>query len=143
MDLLLCIYPYETSQLCSDSLEQGSSWKADRRWAGQEMPPPSLKSDGYLPCLQDPATGPYLEPVESSSYHHTLFKIRHNIVPPPHLWLGLASGAHVVMRWASYTTFRQEGKDTLFVACFAFLFRWPAFPLLPVSGIIRAKFWNF
>jgi len=45
-----------TKQL-TNSMEQSSSWEANSRSAGQEIPRLLLNM-----CLQEPATGPYSDP---------------------------------------------------------------------------------
>jgi hypothetical protein len=40
---------------------------------------------GSLPCSQEPSTGPYPEPDQSSPYHPILSKIYFNIIHPPQL----------------------------------------------------------
>jgi hypothetical protein len=44
-----------------------------------------MKPEGLLSCSQEPSTGPYTEPDQSSSYHPILFMIRFNINRPPRL----------------------------------------------------------
>jgi hypothetical protein len=42
-----------------------------------------METEESLPCTQEPANGPYLEPAESSPHPHTLFIYnRINIIPP-------------------------------------------------------------
>jgi hypothetical protein len=45
-----------------------------------------------LPCSQEPVTGPYPEPDESSSQHSILFLYKFVFLLPSHLCLGLPSG---------------------------------------------------
>jgi hypothetical protein len=47
-------------------MEHSLSWEADSHSSSQEIPPPFMESEGPLPCLQQPATGPYFGPDESS-----------------------------------------------------------------------------
>jgi hypothetical protein len=56
-----------------------------------------MEPECSLPCSQEPSTGPYPEPDQSSPYHHilSLSKIHFNIIPHPRLSLPsglLASG---------------------------------------------------
>jgi hypothetical protein len=41
-----------------------------------------MEPEGLLSCSQKPDTGPYPEPVESTAYRRTLFKIHFNIIFP-------------------------------------------------------------
>jgi hypothetical protein len=45
-----------------------------------------MEPEGLLPCSQEPSTGPYPEPDQSTSYHPILSKIHLNIVHPPTFW---------------------------------------------------------
>jgi hypothetical protein len=45
-----------------------------------------MEPDGSLPCSQDPSTGPYPEPDQSSPYQPILSKIHFNIVHPTTSW---------------------------------------------------------
>jgi hypothetical protein len=40
-----------------------------------------MKPEGSLPCLQEPSTGPYPQPDQSSTYHPILSKIHFNSPP--------------------------------------------------------------
>jgi hypothetical protein len=70
-----------------------TSWS----WALLEMPPGCsysrifqqfMEPEGSLPCSQEPSTGPYPEPDQSSPYHHILSTIHFNTIHP---CLGLPS----------------------------------------------------
>jgi hypothetical protein len=45
-----------------------------------------MEPEGSLPCSQEPSTGPYPQPDQSSPYHTILSKIHFNIVVPPTSW---------------------------------------------------------
>jgi hypothetical protein len=49
--------------------ELSPSWEAANFAAIQEIPSKFEESEGSLPCLQEPSTGPYPEPVWSSPHH--------------------------------------------------------------------------
>jgi hypothetical protein len=49
-------------------MEHSPSWEANRHSDGQEIPPPILEQVGSLQFSQEPATGSYPEPDESSPY---------------------------------------------------------------------------
>jgi hypothetical protein len=51
-----------------------------------------MESEGSLPCSQEPSTGPYPEPDQSSPYHPDLSLLRTILIFPTHLHLGLPSG---------------------------------------------------
>jgi hypothetical protein len=42
-----------------------------------------MEPEGSLPCSQEPSTGPYPEPDQSSQYDSILSKIHFNIIHPP------------------------------------------------------------
>jgi hypothetical protein len=42
-----------------------------------------MEPEGSLPCLQEPSTGPFPEPDQSSPFHPILSKIHFNIILPP------------------------------------------------------------
>jgi hypothetical protein len=42
-----------------------------------------MEPEGLLSCLQEPSTGPYPEPDQSSPYHPILSKIHFYIILPP------------------------------------------------------------
>jgi hypothetical protein len=50
-------------------MELGHSREAVGRSTSQEFPNVLLEPEGLLLCLQEPDTGPYPEPDESSPYH--------------------------------------------------------------------------
>jgi hypothetical protein len=50
-----------------------------------------MEPEGSLPCSQEPATGPYPEPDESSSHPHPS-SLRSILMLPSYLRLGLMSG---------------------------------------------------
>jgi hypothetical protein len=54
-------------------MELSSSWEAASRSVTQEIPYILWNPKFHLPYLQDPSTGPYPEPDESSPYHTVLF----------------------------------------------------------------------
>jgi hypothetical protein len=56
----------------------------------------AVESEGSWPCLQEPATGPYPEPTESTPPPGNLPKI-HKITPPPQM-----------IRWVSYWVLTSE-----------------------------------
>jgi hypothetical protein len=45
-----------------------------------------MEPRGSLLCSQEPSTGPYPEPDQSSPYHPILSKINFNIIHPPRSW---------------------------------------------------------
>jgi hypothetical protein len=47
--------------------------------------PPSMEPEGSLPCSQEPATGPYLKPDDSSPQRHTLFILTPVLISSFHL----------------------------------------------------------
>jgi hypothetical protein len=50
-------------------MELSPSWEVANCAAIQEIPSNFKESKGSSPCSQEPFTGPYPEPVQSSSYH--------------------------------------------------------------------------
>jgi hypothetical protein len=68
--------------------ELSPSWEAANCAAIQEIPSNFKEPKGSPPCSQEPSTGPYPDPVQSSPYHPilSLFKIHFNIVHPPTSW---------------------------------------------------------
>jgi hypothetical protein len=48
--------------------------------------------EGSLPSSQEPSTGPYPEPDQSSPHHPILSLLRSILILPTHLRLGLPSG---------------------------------------------------
>jgi hypothetical protein len=42
-----------------------------------------MEPDGSLPCLQEPSSGPYPEPDQSTPHHRILSRIHFNITHPP------------------------------------------------------------
>jgi hypothetical protein len=54
-------------------MEQIPFWEADSHSASQQIPPPFMEPIVSLPCSQEPATGPYPEPVASSPHLPILF----------------------------------------------------------------------
>jgi hypothetical protein len=42
-----------------------------------------MEPEGSLPCSQEPSTGLYPEPDQSSPYHTILSKININVILPP------------------------------------------------------------
>jgi hypothetical protein len=69
--------------------ELSTFWEAANCAAIQEIPSNFKEPEGSSPCLQEPSTGPYPEPVRSSLYHPIpsyLPKIHFNIVHPPTCW---------------------------------------------------------
>jgi hypothetical protein len=48
------------------------SWEADSHLATQEISPLLMETEGSLPCSQQPDTGPYPEPDESSPHPQVL-----------------------------------------------------------------------
>jgi hypothetical protein len=53
-------------------MKSSPSWKANSRSADEQIPR-LYKSEGLLPCPQEPSTGSCIEPDESTSHLHTLF----------------------------------------------------------------------
>jgi hypothetical protein len=53
-------------------MEKNTSWEANSRSASQDSPS-FIEPEGASPYSQEPATGPYAEPDESSSHPPTLF----------------------------------------------------------------------
>jgi hypothetical protein len=66
-------------------------YEADSRSAGQEISCFVWNPDAQYRIKQDPVTGSYPEPDESSSRLHTLFLLRCNLMLSSHLRLGLPS----------------------------------------------------
>jgi hypothetical protein len=54
-------------------MEQSRFWVADGRSANERIPRLLWDTKISLPCSQEPATGSYHEPDESSPHLHTLF----------------------------------------------------------------------
>jgi hypothetical protein len=54
-------------------MEQRPPWEAISHSASQEIPPPFMETEGSSPYSQEPDTGPYPEPDDSSSQILTLF----------------------------------------------------------------------
>jgi hypothetical protein len=54
------------------SMLQDIIWKADCHSAYQENPAFYMEPEGSTLCSQNPTTGPYPEPAESSSLHRSL-----------------------------------------------------------------------
>jgi hypothetical protein len=52
-----------------------------------------VEQESSLPCSQQPATGPYSEPDESSSQPRNLFQIRSDIILP---------STHVTSEWSLF-----------------------------------------
>jgi hypothetical protein len=50
-----------------------------------------MEAERFLPCSQEPATGPYPKPDESSPYNHFQFYLQSILTLSPHLYLGLPS----------------------------------------------------
>jgi hypothetical protein len=61
------------THLFTNFLQQYYSWEADSALASQENTLHFMEPEGSLPCLQEPATGPYPKPDESSPCVHSLF----------------------------------------------------------------------
>jgi hypothetical protein len=60
-------------------MEQSPSWEANSRSVSQEIHLPCIEPEGLLPFSQEPATGSYLEPNETSPYLPPyFFKIHFN-----------------------------------------------------------------
>jgi hypothetical protein len=57
----------------TNSMELKISWEAASRSAAQEFPQHFMVPEGSLPCSQEPSTGPYPEPDQSSQYLPILF----------------------------------------------------------------------
>jgi hypothetical protein len=53
-------------------MEHSPYWEADSRSASQQIQPPFIKTEGSLPCSQEPGTGPYPE-LNGSSLHPPIF----------------------------------------------------------------------
>jgi hypothetical protein len=51
--------------------------------ATQKFPNTLMEPVSLLPCSQEPSTGPYPEPDQSSPYHSILSNIHFNIILPP------------------------------------------------------------
>jgi hypothetical protein len=51
-----------------------------------------MEPEGSLPCSQEPSTGPYPEPDQSSPYHPILSLVRSILMLSTYLHLGLPSG---------------------------------------------------
>jgi hypothetical protein len=58
--------------------------------ATQELPQHFMKPEGSLPCSQQPSSGPYPEPDQSSSYHPIVCQ-KYILILYTHLHLGLPS----------------------------------------------------
>jgi hypothetical protein len=72
--------------------ELSPSWEAANCAAIQKIPSNFKEPEGSSPCSQKPSTGPYPEPVRSSSHHPILFLLRSILILSAHLRLGLPSG---------------------------------------------------
>jgi hypothetical protein len=66
------------------SMEQSSSWEANRHAASQEIPPHFIEPEGSLPHSQVPATCPYTEPARSSPYTTSHWASSIQSIPPHH-----------------------------------------------------------
>jgi hypothetical protein len=51
-----------------------------------------METKGSLPCSQQPSSGPYPEPDESSPYHPNLSRLKSVLILSTHLRVGLPSG---------------------------------------------------
>jgi hypothetical protein len=65
--------------------ELSPSWEAANCAAIQKIPSNFKEREGSSPCSQEPSTGPYPEPVQSSPYHLVLSP-RSILILSTHLW---------------------------------------------------------
>jgi hypothetical protein len=77
------LHEYKLTKSNTNSMEPKPSREAASRSATQKFPKHFMEPKVSLPCSQEPSTGPYPEPDQSSPYHPILSKIHFNIFLPP------------------------------------------------------------
>jgi hypothetical protein len=80
-------------------MELSPSWEVAICAATQELPSLFLEPEGSLSCSQEPSTGPYPEPDQSSPYYPTLSLLRSNLIFSTHLRLCLPSAKQIISCW--------------------------------------------